>query len=55
MNVTLLPVFQFYVIHFKTLPCTKTYTAFWQYILMHFFTVFLVWHLLITAHIQHEC
>ena len=50
-----LPVIQFCMIHFKTLPCTNCTPHFQQYVVVHFYTVFLVWCLLLSAHLWHDC
>jgi len=49
MNVTLLPVFQFCMIHFKRLSCTKTYIEF----LAVNFTAFL--HIFPTLALAYHC
>jgi hypothetical protein len=49
-NGHLLPVIQFWVLHFKNCPIQSLTSHFLQYVLVHFFTVFPVWSLLFCAH-----
>jgi len=51
---TFTPVIQFCITHLKTLPVQSPASHFWQYIAVHYFTLFPVWRLLFSAPTRHE-